>query len=55
MAFCSKIFYNILTKSFGINLSLLISIIIAGAIYLILLIVFRVDEISEIKKFIFKK
>ena len=55
MAFCSKIFYNILTKSFGINLSLLISIIIAGLIYLILLIVLRVEEIKEIMKVIFKK
>ena len=55
MAFGSKIFYNFLTKSLGLNLSLLISIVIAGAIYLILLIVFRVDEIREIKKFIFKK
>ena len=55
MAFCSKIFYNILTKSFGINLSLLISIIIAGLIYLILLIVLRVEEIKEIMKVILKK
>ena len=55
MAFGSKILYNFLTKSLGLNLSLLISIVIAGAIYLILLIVFRVDEIREIKKCIFKK
>lgn len=55
MALGSKIFYNFLRKSFGLNLSLLISIVIAGAIYLILLTVFRVDEIREIKKFIFKK
>lgn len=55
MAFGSKIFYNILTKNLGVNLSLLISILIAGAIYLILLILFRVDEIKEIIKLIFKK
>lgn len=55
MALGSKFFYNILIKSFGINLSLLISIIIAGLIYLILLIAFRVDEIRELLKLIFKK
>ena len=55
MALGSKFFYNILIKSFGINLSLLISIIIAGLIYLVLLIAFRVDEIRELLKLIFKK
>lgn len=55
MALVSKIVYDVLTKSLGINLSLLISIIVAGIIYLFLLIVFRVDEIKEIIRLILKK
>ena len=55
MAIVSKIVYDILTKSLGINLSLLISIIVAGIIYLLLLIIFRVDEIKEIFKLLLKK
>lgn len=55
MALVSKIVYDILTKSFGINLSLLISIIVAGIIYLLLLIIFRVDEIKEIFKILLKR
>ncbi len=55
MALVSKIVYDILTKSFGINLSLLISIIVAGIIYLLLLIIFRVDEIKEIFKLLLKR
>lgn len=55
MALVSKIVYDILTNSFGINLSLLISIIVAGIIYLLLLIIFRVDEIKEIFRLLLKK
>lgn len=55
MALVSKIAYDILTKSLGINLSLLISIIVAGIIYLLLLIIFRVDEIKEIFRLLLKK
>ena len=55
MALVSKIVYDILTKSLGINLSLLISIIVAGIIYLFLLIVFRVDEIKEIFRLLLKR
>lgn len=55
MALVSKIVYDVLTKSLGINLSLLISIIVAGIIYLFLLIVFRVDEIKEIFRLLLKR
>lgn len=55
MALVSKIVYDILTKSFGINLSLLVSIIVAGIIYLLLLIIFRVDEIKEIFRLLLKR
>ena len=55
MALGSRLVYEVLTKSFSINLSLLISILVAGLIYLILLILLRVDEIREILKLVLKK
>lgn len=55
MALGSKLVYEVLTKSISINLSLLLSIIVAGGIYLILLIVLKVDEVKEILKIILKK
>lgn len=55
MALGSKLVYEVLTKSLSINLSLLLSIIVAGGIYLILLIVLKVDEVKEILKIILKK
>lgn len=55
MALASKLVYELLTRSLSINLSLLLSIIVACGIYLILLIVLKVDEVKEILKIIFKK
>ena len=55
MALGSRLVYEILTRSLRINLSLLLSIIVAGGIYLILLILLRVDEVREILKLVFKK
>ena len=55
MALGSRLVYEVLTRSLSINLSLLLSIIVAGGIYLILLILLRVDEVREILKLVFKK
>ena len=55
MAYGSKFFYDILLNKFGMNLSLLISIVIAAIIYLICLIIFKVDELSDILKKVLKK
>lgn len=55
MALGSRLVYEVLIRSLSINLSLLLSIIVAGGIYLILLILLRVDEVIEILKLVFKK
>lgn len=55
MAAGSKVFYNMLFDRLGSNLSLLISIVMAGVIYLLLLIILRVDEIKEIFNLLLEK
>lgn len=56
MSVISKYAFNILSKSLGYNLSLLVAIVIAGIIYLISLIILRVDEIKELfQKFVKRK
>ena len=55
MSIFSKLVYNFMFNILGSNLSLIISILIAGFVYLILLIILKVDEIIEIFQLIKSK
>lgn len=48
MSIISKYAFDMIKDSFGYNLSLLISIVVAGIVYLLSLIILRVDEIKEL-------
>lgn len=55
MSFISKYFYNFLYDKLGSNLSLIAAILVAGVVYLLSLILLRVDEIKELYNRFIKK
>ena len=47
--------FNFLTGRLGSNLSLLITILIAGTIYFLMLFILKTEELKEIKALLFRK